>query len=162
MNKTDATCIGASDGSIKVIAGGGTAGYVYKLNSSGTYTSSNLFTRLRAGIYRIIAKDAVGNITDLLVIVNDGQRTCSTTGKTNTLILNTYPNPSTQYFNLSINSEATTDVIVEIIDINGRKVYQEKGKYDKTFRFGNEFKSGTYFVKVIQGDKTTTQKIIKL
>jgi hypothetical protein len=76
--------------------------------------------------------------------------------------LTAYPNPSTQAFNLKIEQQNHSDIQLDVLDINGRVIYTEKGTSTKLYRFGSEFKPGVYFVRVTQGKSIKTQKIIKL
>lgn len=61
---TDALKLGATDGSIVVLASGGTAPYTYSLNSN-PYVASNVFQNLPAGIYTISIKDDTGLVGSL-------------------------------------------------------------------------------------------------
>lgn len=53
------TSASATDGKILVSAIGST-GFTYKLNSTGTYSASSVFSNLSAGTYTVFAKDAAG------------------------------------------------------------------------------------------------------
>ena len=68
-NSTSASC-GNADGSILVAASGGTAPYMYKLNS-GNFQSSGSFTNLPIGVYTITAKDANQCTKTITMVVND-------------------------------------------------------------------------------------------
>ncbi len=57
---TNTTCYGGTNGSIIATANGGTSPYLYKLGSSGAFSSNASFTGLRAGSYRIYVQDAGG------------------------------------------------------------------------------------------------------
>lgn len=162
VNKTDVTCRGKNDGTIEVIASGGRAPYSYKIDN-GNYGINFRFYNVTPGVHRVYAKDANGNITNLLVMIKDGRRRCPGTGRSANLVLTTtaYPNPSNSFFNLTIDSESEEDVVIDIMDLNGKKIFTEKGSIDKTFTFGNNFKPGIYFVRVVQGLKANTVKIIK-
>ena len=161
VSKTNATCKGARDGSIEVVAAGGRAPYTYSIGT-GTYGINYRFYNLRAGIYRVHAKDANNNIADIIVVIADGKRRCPNTGRLNSLIINAFPNPSAQYFNLTIDSDSDEDINVNVIDLNGRIMFTDKGIYNRGYRFGENFKPGVYFVRVLQGDQMITQKVIKL
>ena len=75
-----------------------------------------------------------------------------------------HPNPSSGKFNLEFITPESTPVQVAIYDINGREVYKEDvkdfdGRYDKEIDISSE-NSGTYFLKISQGKKMTSRKII--
>lgn len=158
LSKTDATCKGGKDGSIEVKASGGREPYQYAIGA-GNYQINNRFYGLRAGSYRVFVKDANNNIVNIVVVILDGKRPCRF-GKTE-VIINTYPNPTTTSFKLSIDATSDEEVYVEVMDLFGRKLFQERGGADKIYNFGQNFKAGSYFVRVNQGEVQTTQKIIK-
>jgi large repetitive protein len=66
-SKTDATCNGATDGSITVSASGGTVGYEYSLNGGAFVpgTASQVFNSLAPGTYSVIVRDSKGCQTTL-------------------------------------------------------------------------------------------------
>ena len=64
----DATACG-TNGSITVAASGST-GFLYKLNSTGTYQSASTFNNLGAGSYTIFVKDAGGCEKSTVVTIN--------------------------------------------------------------------------------------------
>jgi len=78
--------------------------------------------------------------------------------------LSFHPNPSDGKFTLKFITEQKGDTEIRIYDINGKEVYNERitnfdGKYEKEIDI-SENGSGTYFLKVSQGDKMMTRKII--
>jgi len=158
LSKTDATCKGGKDGSIEVKASGGREPYQYAI-ASGNYQINNRFYGLRAGSYRVFVKDANNNIVNIVVVILDGKRPCRL-GKT-AVNINTYPNPTTTSFKLSLDAASDEEVNVEVMDLYGRKLFQEKGVADKIYNFGQNFIAGCYFVRVTQGETQSTQKIIK-
>ncbi len=163
VSKSNATCRGSATGSIQVIATGGRAPYLYQLNS-GRFTSSPLFKNLRAGIYRVTAKDANGNLVSMIVFIFDGRRTCSSgtsAGLDGKIKVTAYPNPTTDRFSLAIESETESEVTVEVMNLNGTRVYMGKGSVYKNFVFGENFQSGTYIVRVTQGNNVQTTKLVK-
>lgn len=66
---TQPLCYGASNGTIQIVALGGTPGYTYA-NGSGAYGTSSTFSNIAAGNYTIHTKDANGCIKDTLVTVD--------------------------------------------------------------------------------------------
>lgn len=161
VNKSNATCRGGNDGSIEVLAMGGAAPYTYSLNTNGRFTSSSIFKNLMTGSYRVYAKDAVGNVASLVVYVLDGRRRCNTLGLVGRIDLNAYPNPTSDRFTLTVDSDEDADVSIEVYNMQGVRIHQDKGNVNKSFSFGESFKSGTYIVRVIQGKEVQTLKVVK-
>jgi hypothetical protein len=65
---TAASCFGAADGKINIIASGGTAPYNYSINNGGSYSASGSFVGLNSGNYTIRVKDAAGATTTPQVV----------------------------------------------------------------------------------------------
>ena len=158
IKRTNVSCIGAKNGSITVGAAGGTAPYSYTLNGI-DYNTDGKFKNLAPGTYRVTVKDFNGNIAVLGVTILEGQKKCGT--RTNNLSINVYPNPSVSTFKVDISSEEVGEATLQVYDVLGKMVHQEKGQSDKLYNFGLNFKPGFYIVKVIQADKFVTTKIIK-
>jgi hypothetical protein len=73
-----------------------------------------------------------------------------------------WPNPSTQYFNLNVESSNTNEqVVVKVFDISGKLVHVVKGAVNNNFRFGENFISGVYIVEVSQGGERRQLKMLK-
>lgn len=75
-----------------------------------------------------------------------------------------YPNPSDGKFNLTFSLASKGDAEINVINIEGRSIYNEKlpsfsGKYDKQIDISQNPK-GTYFVKIAQGDHTLVKKVV--
>ncbi|HEY2727239.1 MAG TPA: T9SS type A sorting domain-containing protein, partial [Parafilimonas sp.] len=87
----------------------------------------------------------------------------------NTIELNAYPNPFTAGFNLSVTSAKADDIVVQLYDINGRQVYQNKFSNvtagNNTFRIemNNALPTGVYIAKIIFQNQNTikTLKLMK-
>lgn len=76
-----------------------------------------------------------------------------------------YPNPTEGIFNIEFEAESKKTTLVKIYDKEGKEVYSEKikkmtGMYSKEIDLSKE-NNGLYFVRIIQGNKSTTKKIIK-
>ena len=75
-----------------------------------------------------------------------------------------YPNPANDRLNISVDSDLNGDLSVEIFDILGKKVYgniYNTGSALMTTVDVSGFTSGMYLVKVGQGGRFETKKIIK-
>ncbi len=85
-NVVNASCLGVADGSIEVIASGGTPPYKYSLNG-GAFQSSNIFSSLTAGDYDFTVRDdnfcektqslTIGQLTTITFSVSKTNITCS-------------------------------------------------------------------------------------
>ena len=74
------------------------------------------------------------------------------------------PNPSNGKFSLKFNTSEEGNTDIKIYDLNGAEVYNESlknfnGTYEKEIDISGE-KSGTYFLKVTQGDNIMSRKIV--
>lgn len=82
----------------------------------------------------------------------------------NTLLnFSLYPNPNKGNFTISYNSISTNKINVSVFDIRGRAVftndYQNNGFFNENIQLSN-LQSGIYLVKVQDGDKQITKKIV--
>ncbi|HRG69909.1 MAG TPA: T9SS type A sorting domain-containing protein, partial [Saprospiraceae bacterium] len=77
--------------------------------------------------------------------------------------LTSSPNPSNGQMKINF-SGLKVPTVIQVLDLNGKEVYSEKldefdGSYNKEIDIKNEAK-GTLILKIKQGDKVITQKII--
>jgi hypothetical protein len=74
-----------------------------------------------------------------------------------------YPNPNTGQFNVSLNAPSSDKVTVTVYDIRGRKIYDDtfvnSSNFNQVINLNN-VQSGMYLVKVSDGEKQATRKII--
>ena len=190
VSQTNNSCRWNWDGTITLGATGGTAPYLFSINTYG-YGSNNRFVNLGPATYTVRVKDARGAISSMTVKILSSNVSC--TGKTvtaevpasnsvqgieqksavaeeiassvkiNGLDLQAYPNPTTTEFTLVVNSDNNNeDIIVNVMNINGQRVYQGKTRAFKKINFGNDFISGVYIVKVLQGNTMQTLKLVKV
>ena len=78
------------------------------------------------------------------------------------MVLKAYPNPSTAYFVLNVKSRSSENVQLKVTDMRGRPMYSIKVPANQSYKFGDQFASGPYFLEVIQGQKKQILKLIKL
>lgn len=74
-----------------------------------------------------------------------------------------YPNPNQGNFNVQFSSSSSNDVLIEIHDLLGRKVYGEKFKSNTNFNEAIQLKNataGTYVVSVVDGARKGVSKIV--
>lgn len=70
---TEPICHGDQNGSIEIMATGGTPPLVYSINGT-AFSSTNLFTNLGAGTYTIAIKDTKNCIADTLLVLTEPDR----------------------------------------------------------------------------------------
>lgn len=74
-----------------------------------------------------------------------------------------FPNPNRGEFTIKLNSSSNSDIRVEVYDVRGRSVfnsvYQNTSDFNQPISLNN-VQSGMYLVKVSDGERQTTKKII--
>ncbi|HRH69351.1 MAG TPA: PDZ domain-containing protein [Flavobacteriales bacterium] len=76
-----------------------------------------------------------------------------------------FPNPSNGFFRLQFDVAEKGDLFVNVHDATGERVYEEritgfKGRYERTLDLTDKA-TGTYYLVIQQGGKTTAQKLVK-
>jgi hypothetical protein len=72
------------------------------------------------------------------------------------------PNPSQNYFYISTKSTSSRPLSIHIIDVTGRIIEQKINiAANGSFRIGNLFPPGVYFVEILQGTRKERLKLIK-
>ncbi|MFC7446235.1 MULTISPECIES: T9SS type A sorting domain-containing protein [Mesoflavibacter] len=94
-----------------------------------------------------------------------GNPTCPTLGVEgfNLLEFSMYPNPTTNYVNLSF-SNASKNIDIAVYDVLGKQVFskQKAELIDSSFTLDvSNYNNGLYFVKINSEGKTITKKLIK-
>jgi len=138
-------------------AGGGFSSYLW--STSATTQSINVTNN---GAYYVTCIDQNGCVsTDTMNIVFS-LGVFNTNGSETTMQL--YPNPSNGNFNVSINNLETTDLVVNVIDMNGKMVYNQvvgtvSGSAILPFNLTG-LSAGTYNMQFIANGKTSTMRFI--
>jgi hypothetical protein len=84
-------------------------------------------------------------------------------GTQNKLNVNAGPNPSRNYFTLTINTKSNDPVTVIVSDNYGKVLEKyERINPSTVLRFGDKLKTGLYHVEVIQGGERETIKVLKI
>jgi hypothetical protein len=79
------------------------------------------------------------------------------------LAVKAYPNPSTSYFKIMIESRDEKAAInLRVLDISGKQVEMKRNIFaGQTIELGNNYLPGMYIVEIIQGDKKIITKLVK-
>jgi hypothetical protein len=72
-----------------------------------------------------------------------------------------WPNPTVNYFNLRVTSQAKENVVIRMFDMAGKQVQVKRGASGDTYILGEGVVSGMYFIEVSQGGKTARTKVVK-
>jgi photosystem II stability/assembly factor-like uncharacterized protein len=67
--------------------------------------------------------------------------------------------PSVNNGDFTINTGSTTEKSVEVIDVMGRVVYSQK-TYDEKIKLDLKLASGTYYVRIVNGDKAGVKQFV--
>jgi hypothetical protein len=80
---------------------------------------------------------------------------------TSKLAVSVYPNPSDANFSLRVWGTSMDPVSIRIMDLSGRLVQKLQSTPGEVISFGENLKSGTYFVEVQQGLEKSVIKVVK-
>lgn len=72
------------------------------------------------------------------------------------------PNPTRRYFSLQVCEVENAVAEIKVFDANGTLRYQCCGSAYQTYRFGDGFIPGLYFVQISLGSKQVRMKALKL
>jgi len=76
-------------------------------------------------------------------------------------VSNVWPNPSTNGFNLEVQSTSDEKVVLTIFDLNGRLLSNQFVNSTQITSFGENFSTGIYMVLVRQGSNFNSIKVVK-
>jgi len=71
------------------------------------------------------------------------------------------PNPTTTEFTLMLSGKSDEKVMINILDVSGKHIYQTSGYANQTYHFGQGFGQGVYIIQIIQKTNVQTIKAIK-
>jgi hypothetical protein len=79
-----------------------------------------------------------------------------------TLLVKVYPNPAAGNFHLKIfNGDTGNKVMLTVVDLLGRQIYQTSGDVNGTYSFGDKFSAGVYIIRVANGKLSRNVRVIK-
>jgi hypothetical protein len=75
-----------------------------------------------------------------------------------------HPNPTSSNYTIVVNSSNKKDrIMLQVYDVSGRMVEARNNiNAGSTFRLGEKYRPGSYFIRVIQGKKQREMKLIKV
>ena len=73
-----------------------------------------------------------------------------------------YPNPSNNNFSIRVTADANEKIMMQVIDMYGRVIEVKNVNANSVTRFGDGYRPGTYFVRIMQGRDHKDVKLIKL
>jgi hypothetical protein len=144
-----------------------------RLQSSATLNLGNVSPALQAGTQynvrvRAYINAFVGNYNTVCLIGIAGssrnveEEAISTEENVLAAELNFYPNPFSENIHLQLNTAAMEQAQLEIYDVSGKLVYENRIQSNATLLLGNELQSGMYLIKVYtQNGEQLNARIIK-
>jgi hypothetical protein len=149
---------GTPDGSITVIAAGGTGPYTYQLGSTGTPQAGNTFSNLAAGTYTVIIYDAnqcSGNSGSLIVPNYTGIRDIAADK-----LVQVSPNPTNGMVTIKVENLSAGSQL-RMVTVTGQEVYNTRINNSVITYDMSNLSKGVYFIQVINNDRVISKRIIR-
>jgi len=147
-------------GSITVNVTGGTAPYSYLWNTTPIQTT-NSATQLTSGDYILTVTDDRGCTEIFTFIVPNSVGV----NELNSDVFTVYPNPINETLFIKSTDLSNESSTILISDVTGKKIIEKLNVTSKNnlYEIGtSELPSGIYFLQIMQSNKSTTKKLIKL
>ncbi|MFO7370207.1 MAG: gliding motility-associated C-terminal domain-containing protein, partial [Bacteroidales bacterium] len=150
VTETDLTCAGINDGSIAVVATGGTGTYEYSVDGGTSFVATSTVGSLAEGSYSVVVRDDEGCASESVAAVLTRPAVCGL------VIYNAFsPNDDgiNEVWNIG-NAASFPNLDVKIFNIWGKEVFSSSGyaePWDGTFN-GNDLPAGTYYYVIDPGD----------
>lgn len=133
------------------------ASHAFSGQGGNKYTTYNVTLTERVGSWSY-ANDCSDSFSKSIVIVDS---TVSIDSKLSEGNISIFPNPSNGFLNIKINNEQFNNANIEIYNVLGQEVHQSLANnvYEHKINL-NAIKNGIYFVKITEGTKSLTKKLI--
>lgn len=80
----------------------------------------------------------------------------------NGLDVTAYPNPSTNSFSITVQTNNQERITMQVTDVSGRVIETRNVTANSIIKLGERYRSGTYFIRVINGRQHKELKLVKL
>lgn len=158
VQSTDCTAQGSSDGTITVMASGGSGNLEYSIDGGNTYQDSPTFTALNHGTYHVIVRDKEEISCELIsemIIIRNGPNAIYTKLFENIEI---FPNPAQE--RLILKGMGQNKSAISLYNSFGQRVYQQI-HHDPELEIDlNTFENGIYFLQIDINGESYLEKIV--
>jgi hypothetical protein len=72
------------------------------------------------------------------------------------------PNPSARGFMLNVTGNATSQLLLRVMDISGRVIETKNVTSNQSIRIGDNYRAGIYFAEILQGNERKIVKLVKI
>jgi sugar lactone lactonase YvrE len=133
----------------------------YTLNSNTTYEVS-ISVRLN-GVWKDYGEVCYLTVGLDNIIKIDEDLAKDVTGSELSYSVIVYPNPFSETYSLTVNSESKSNITLNVFDVSGRLLENRELSYTdlSSYKFGDLYPSGVYTLTVKQDDNTDTIRVIK-
>jgi hypothetical protein len=153
INLGSDTTLCDSTGTFIVEAGFGFESYTW----NGVNNNWNIYpTNTTGQIVLVVVDEANCNLTDTVFVTFDPCDASITENES--FAVSIYPNPNKSSF--TIDTEINKVDSIEIIDMNGKVVFEENGNNTTSMTINHQLQNGVYLVKIASGDSLNIQRII--
>ncbi len=155
---TNSSSASATDGSVSLTASGGTGSFTYIWSNGATTQNLN---NAAAGTYSVTVTDGNGctNVQSATV-----QFSSAVNMAVNNINVNIFPNPTENTATLNINLSKSSDLMIEIININGQvlSVLNDSNVLNNQYTLNtSEMPSGLYIIRIKAGSETAAYRLVK-
>jgi N-acetylneuraminic acid mutarotase len=139
-------------------------GRIYYITITVKDSSGNTDTK----VVRVIVPN-VGLLNLLTLLENDQAfdnevariKSGETETAVNGLSVHALPNPTSKYFTLNVRSNSKESITVRVVNITGQVIESRTVASNITLQVGSDYKPGSYFVQVVQGNDRKTLHLVK-
>ncbi len=128
----------------------GSGGATYQWNSGAT--TSSIVVKEPSALYCVTVTNQFGCKASDCTFVKFYK---TSTSDLSAMGINIFPNPTSDRLNIST-TVAISDLMVQIFDVNGRRLYEQKIRTSETYIDVSDFASGVYVMKFV-GDKVLAE-----
>ncbi|HEX7845058.1 MAG TPA: T9SS type A sorting domain-containing protein [Chitinophagaceae bacterium] len=133
---------------------------VYRVTVTCTDAAGNTSS---SGIDIAVAQSAITSTNSARTQLNTGSENSAVeTNAPAILDVIAYPNPSKDNFSIVVQTGLDERIMMQVLDIYGRVIETRNVLANSIIHFGENYRSGTYVVRVMQGKEHKEVKLVKL